>query len=269
VKQTYFARVINAPTCFGTPHVPSSGCLRSYLHASKLICRECVQIHHCQFIYSSYNGPSESVLITTEKTPWRWHVWCVETCWWIDIVWRIHLKHLTVNRQSNLHTMRGTYKIKIAYTVFHIPGPYQVDGTYLPWSQAHSIYAFFRLETSLHQAFTYRYQQTTGHVCKHLPPTPSRLHDFTENQIQPPQIVHPFCPTQLIYEFPLVRTLNLPKQELTCDWKLFQGTFISRLYDMLYIEPIQAFIHPAHSQIYFLPVHPILTPWFNKSETTP
>jgi hypothetical protein len=49
--------------------------------------------HSCDVIHLLYNWPFESVIITA-KSPWRWHGWCIETCWRIDSVWRIRLKHI-------------------------------------------------------------------------------------------------------------------------------------------------------------------------------
>jgi hypothetical protein len=40
-------------------------------------------------------------------------VWCAETRWRIDNVWRIHVVHVQEVLQTNHHTMRGTYNIKI------------------------------------------------------------------------------------------------------------------------------------------------------------
>ena len=37
-----------------------------------------------------YNGPFENVMVTTTKAPWWLHMWCAETCWRNDNVWRIH-----------------------------------------------------------------------------------------------------------------------------------------------------------------------------------
>jgi hypothetical protein len=34
--------------------------------------QQSVEEYHCQFIHLSYNGPLESVRMTT-NTPWRWH----------------------------------------------------------------------------------------------------------------------------------------------------------------------------------------------------
>jgi hypothetical protein len=37
-----------------------------------------------------YNGPFENVMVTTTKAPWWLHMWCAETCWRNDKLWRIH-----------------------------------------------------------------------------------------------------------------------------------------------------------------------------------
>jgi hypothetical protein len=59
----YSSHVINSQTCCGTLHLP-------------------------------YNGSFESVVITTTKTPWWWHLWCADTCRRIVNVGRIHLVHV-------------------------------------------------------------------------------------------------------------------------------------------------------------------------------
>ena len=82
--------------------------------------------------------------------------------------------------------MRGTYKIKIAYTAFHIPGLFQVDGTFCAVASG-AQYLRLLLDSKLLYTKHLRTvtNKTTRHLCKHLPPTPSRLYDFTENQIHP------------------------------------------------------------------------------------
>jgi len=49
-----------------------------------------VQVYHFEFIHL-YHRPFDSIMITTMKTSWWWHVWCAGTCWKPENVWRIHL----------------------------------------------------------------------------------------------------------------------------------------------------------------------------------
>ena len=63
---------------------------------------ECVQVYHCEFIHV-YNGPFDSIMITTMKTAWWWHVWCAKTCWRTKNVWRIHLVHVKLVLQTKLN----------------------------------------------------------------------------------------------------------------------------------------------------------------------
>jgi hypothetical protein len=49
---------------------------------------------------TTYNGPFYSVMITSRKTLWWWHVWCAETCCRTDNVWSIHLMHVKLVLQT-------------------------------------------------------------------------------------------------------------------------------------------------------------------------
>jgi len=61
--EIYSSHVINSQTCCGTSHLP-------------------------------YKKSFESVVITTTKTPWWWHVWCAESCRRTVSVGRINLVHV-------------------------------------------------------------------------------------------------------------------------------------------------------------------------------
>jgi hypothetical protein len=77
-----------------------------------------VQVCHCQCTPLSHNGPSESIMITTTKTPWWWHVWCAETCCRIDTVWRIPSVLVQLALQSTHQKMFSTYGVRnVAWSV--------------------------------------------------------------------------------------------------------------------------------------------------------
>ena len=73
-------------TCIGTPHVLSSGSLHRWHHDTP----ERVHACHSDSFRLSHNGPFERITTVTTNTPWRLNVWCGETCWGNDSVWRIH-----------------------------------------------------------------------------------------------------------------------------------------------------------------------------------
>ena len=47
------------------------------------------------------NGPFGSVTVTTAKIPWWRYVWCSETYWRIDHMWRTHSVHVKLVLQTN------------------------------------------------------------------------------------------------------------------------------------------------------------------------
>ena len=49
------------------------------------------------------------------NTAWWWQVWCAETCWRIDSVWKIHLVHVKMVIRTNRLTMHGKCKNTIQY----------------------------------------------------------------------------------------------------------------------------------------------------------
>jgi len=56
-------------------------------------------VYHCEFIHV-YRGPFDSIMITTVKTSWWWHMWCAGTCCRTGTVWRIHLVHVKLVLQT-------------------------------------------------------------------------------------------------------------------------------------------------------------------------
>ena len=87
--------------------------LIEFLDVSKCCHREFV--HLC-------NGLFEDFMIATTKTPWRWQVWCAETCCRIDNVWRMHLVlvKLVLRTERNLyakctsfHKAWGFWRVRI------------------------------------------------------------------------------------------------------------------------------------------------------------
>jgi hypothetical protein len=71
-----------------------------------------VQVCPCECIPLSHNRPFESIMITTTKTPWWWHVWCAETCCRIDTVWRIPLVQVHLALQTTRQKTFGMYGIR-------------------------------------------------------------------------------------------------------------------------------------------------------------
>ena len=80
-----------------------------------------------------HNGPFDSAMITTKKTPWWWHVRCAETCWRTDNMWRINLVNGKLVLQTELITEHFVklseissflFRLRIKYYPQH-PGPWR------------------------------------------------------------------------------------------------------------------------------------------------